>query len=246
MKKLLVLMLVLLVGVCALSLSQLVPYYAEFVTSEKEFQELSEYFDVTGADDETKAETKDSAVETVTEIQQQNPDMVGWLKIEGTTIDYPVMWTPHDGQYYLYRAFDKTKSKEGTPFLDGDCDVTDSNKNLIIYGHNMKTGTMFGALMDYKKKDFWQEHPQIIFTTAEQTETYDIFAVLQTDTKEGYFIYQMIRNDSEMRFHENVKKIKAMSLYDTGITPAWGDKLIVLSTCEYSRANGRLLVIGRN
>lgn len=100
--------------------------------------------------------------------------------------------------------------------------------------------------MDYKKKDFWQEHPQIIFTTAEQTETYDIFAVVQTDTKEGYFIYQMIRNDSEMRFHENVKKIKAISLYDTGITPAWGDKLIVLSTCEYSRANGRLLVIGRN
>lgn len=238
MKKIFILMM-LLVGVCALALWQLVPYYVESAASEKEFQKLSEYFDVTGAHNEIKAET--NAVDV---LQQQNSDMIGWLKIEGTTIDYPVMWTPHDEQYYLYRAFDKTKSKEGTPFLDGDCDVTDSNKNLIIYGHNMKTGTMFGALMDYKKKDFWQEHPQIIFTTAEQTETYDIFAVLQTDTKEGYFIYQMIRNDSEMRFYENVKKIKFMSLYDTGITPVWNDNLIILSTCEYSRANGRLIVLG--
>lgn len=240
MKKIFILMM-LLVGVCALALLQLVPYYVESAASEKEFQELSEYFDVTGARDEIKAET--NAVDV---MQQQNSDMIGWLKIEGTTIDYPVMWTPHDEQYYLYRSFDKTKSKEGTPFLDGDCDATDPHKNLVIYGHNMKTGTMFGALMDYKKKDYWQEHSQIVFTTAEKTETYDIFAVVQTDTKEGYFIYQMIRNDSEIRFHENVKKIKAMSLCDMGITPAWGDKLIVLSTCEYSRPNGRLLIIGRN
>ena len=239
MKKLLVMMMFLLVGVCALALWQVVPYYAESAASEKEFQKLSEYFDVTGARDEIKAETK-----AVDILQKQNPDMIGWLKIEGTTIDYPVMWTPQEEQYYLYRSFDKNKSKEGTPFLDGDCNAGDPNKNLIIYGHNMKTGTMFGALMDYKEKSFWQEHPQIIFTTAEKSETFDIFAVVQTDTKEGYFIYQMIRNDSEMRFNENVEKIKAMSLYDTGITPVWSDRLIILSTCEYSRANGRLIIFG--
>lgn len=92
-------------------------------------------------------------------------------------------------------------------------------KNLIIYGHNVKTGMMLGSLMAYTKKDYWREHPQIIFTTVEQTETYDIFAVVQTDTKERYFIYQMISNDSEMNFIENVQKTNAMSLYDTGIIP---------------------------
>ena len=244
MKKCLIGILILLVGVCALALWQVVPYYVESAASEKEFRELSERFDVTGAHDESKAETYDFVVEAVNDLQRQNPDMIGWLKIEDTTIDYPVMWTPQDEQYYLYRAFDKTKSKDGTPFLDVDCNVTDPNKNLIIYGHNMKTGTMFGALMDYKKKEFWKEHPQIVFTTAEQTESYDIFAVVQTDTKEGYFIYQMICNDSEMNFTENVQKIKAMSLYDTDITPVWEDKLIILSTCEYSRPNGRLIILG--
>ena len=107
-------------------------------------------------------------------LKAQNPDFFGWISIEGTNIDYPVMFTPDDPEYYLRRAFDGSSSQSGVPFLAADC--FEGGGNWLIYGHNMKNGSMFADLMSYAQEDFWQEHPLIRFDTLEQQGSYEVLA----------------------------------------------------------------------
>lgn len=180
-------------------------------------------------------------------LSAMNPDMVGWLQIEDTRINYPVMQTPDREDYYLYRDFYGASSGHGCLYAEESCDIGAPSDNITVYGHNMKDGSMFGDLMDYQRKAFWQAHPTIFFNTLTEYRSYEIFAVFITTANQGqgFSYHQFVDAQSEDEFYNYVNQCKTLSLYDTGITPAYGDKLLTLSTCEYTRENGRLVVVAR-
>ena len=175
-----------------------------------------------------------------------NNDFVGWISIAGTAIDYPVMHTPDRPNFYLRRGFDREYSKHGVPYIQEDC-VLGSSENLIIYGHHMNDGSMFADLCSYKSRDFWQEHPFIHFDTMEEFGIYEIVAAFRTEVycTDGFRYFDFVELDEPARFDAYIARCKALSLYDTGINSEYGDKLITLSTCEYSRENGRMVVVAR-
>lgn len=183
------------------------------------------------------------------ELYMQNEDMVGWIKIDDTKINYPVMQSVNEPNYYLKHNFDKTYSDYGCPYVQENCNVITPSDNVVIYGHNMKNGTMFSALTNYKSKSFWEEHKIITFDTITKHNEYEIIAafttVVYTDDADNFKYYQFVQADSEDDFNAYVKKCKELSLYDTGVTAEYGDKLITLSTCEYSHTNGRMVVVAK-
>ena len=183
------------------------------------------------------------------ELYEQNPDMVGWLQIEGTGIDYPVMQTPADPNYYLKHDFEKNYTDYGCPFMQADCDALCPSDNLIIYGHNMKDGSMFADLAKYRSKDFWQSHKTVWFDTALGSCAYEIFAVIHTtvqaDAADAFPFYRFVDAAAPEEFADYVSACKARALYDTGISAEYGDKLLTLSTCDNITDDGRLLVIAK-
>ena len=179
----------------------------------------------------------------------ENADMVGWIQIEGTSIDYPVMQTPADPTYYLKHDFEKYYTDYGCPFMQADCDALAPSDNLIIYGHNMKDGSMFADLAKYRSKDFWQTHKTVWFNTALGSSAYEIFAVIHTtvqaDVADAFLFYWFVDAAAPEDFADYVSACKARALYDTGIFAEYGDKLLTLSTCDNITDDGRLLVIAK-
>lgn len=179
----------------------------------------------------------------------ENSDMVGWIQIEGTGIDYPVMQTPADPNYYLKHDFEKHYTDYGCPFMQADCDVLCPSDNLIIYGHNMKDGSMFADLARYRSKDFWQAHKTVWFDTELGSSAYEIFAVIHTtvqaDAADAFPFYRFVDAAAPEDFADYVSACQARALYDTGISAQYGDKLLTLSTCDNITDNGRWLVIGK-
>lgn len=178
------------------------------------------------------------------QLYEMNHDMVGWIKIDGTKLDYPVMQTPDEVNYYLYRNFDKESSKWGAIYAREECDINKPSDNITIYGHNMADGSMFAALNDYTKKETWENNNLIIFDTLTERHVYKIFSVFKTSANvgEGFSYHRFEDAANEQEFNEFVSTCKKLAFYDTGITPVYGDKMICLSTCEYTLNNGRLVV----
>ena len=172
---------------------------------------------------------------------------MGWIKIEGTKINYPVMQTPDFADYYLNRDFYGQPSVHGCIYVNETSDVFKPSDNLLIHGHRMKDGSMFALLHKYKDKKFWQDHPLITFDTISEHHTYQILAVFLTTTSvgKGFQYYKFIDAASEAEYDAFVDRCKELSLYDTGVDAVYGDKLISLSTCEYSQSNGRLVVVAK-
>lgn len=177
-------------------------------------------------------------------LYEKNPDTVGWLKIEGTPINYPVMQTPGRVDYYLKRNFNGEHSEHGCLYVRESCDVFTPSDNVTIYGHHMKDGSMFAGLKKYLSESFWEANPTVHFDTLYERHTYTIFAVFTTTASvgEGFAYHSFEYAEDEADFNDFISTCKALSLYDTGITPEYGDKIICLSTCEYTRTNGRLVV----
>ena len=181
------------------------------------------------------------------ELYLMNQDIVGWIKIPGTDIDYPVMQNKKTTDYYLKRNFDKEYSAHGCIYVRESCDVFSPSDNLTIYGHRMRDRSMFAQLDQYMKKEFWEENPYIYFDTIEQMHTYKIIGVFKTSGTigEGFAYHEFIDAETEAEFDAFVDKVKDLSLYDTGVSAQYGEKLITLSTCEYSINNGRLVVVAK-
>ena len=186
-----------------------------------------------------------SAYDTYAAVYEQNNDFVGWISIDGTVIDYPVMQTPDDPEYYLERGFDRTYNGYGVPFVQSNCDI-DHSDNLVIYAHHMKDGSMFAGLCDYTDEEFYKEHKTIRFDTLSEFGEYEIVAVFKTVvySEEGFKYYEFVDGD-EAKFDAYIAKCRELELYDTGVTAEYGDRLITLSTCEYSRSNGRMVVVAK-
>lgn len=182
------------------------------------------------------------------ELYKKNSDLVGWLKIDGTRIDYPVMQNQHDAQYYLNHNFDKEKNKNGLPFLDEHSHI-DGSDILLIYGHHMNSGMMFADLMKYKSESYYKEHTTFQFSTLYKKEEYEIVAVILSKVyrknDDIFKYYQIAQVKSSADFDSYIKNIEKLALYNTGVNIKNGDKLLILSTCEYSTKDGRLAVIAR-
>lgn len=195
--------------------------------------------------------TEPQILPQLAELYEQNGDLAGWIKIEGTEIDYPVMYTPEDGEFYLYRTFEgeEDPTKEGCLFIDEHCTIDPRSTNLLIHGHNMRNGSMFHTLLEYQDEDFYKEHPRIEYCTLYEEEEYEIVAAFLTKiynkNDDVFKFYQFYNAENEEEFEYYIENIQKLALYDTGITPEYGDELITLATCEYSQENGRMVVVAR-
>lgn len=179
-------------------------------------------------------------------LKAENDDLAAWLRAAGTVIDYPVMFTPDDEEYYLHRSFRKKYSLPGTPFMDKKCGAADEADSLIVYGHNMRDGTMFSALKNFEDEAFCEDNRTITLALPGGTREYTVFAVarLNVRDKSDARIYGCAGKLSEQQFESYVADIEERSLYDTGESPVYGDRLIILSTCSYHTSDGRLIVAG--
>lgn len=189
----------------------------------------------------------DAYVSPYLSLKAQNADFYGWLSIAGTVLNYPVMYTPDDPEYYLYRAFDQTDSQSGVPFLDAAC--FDACGNYLIHGHNMKNGTMFATLLSYAQKEFWQQHPIIEFDTLSESGTYEVIAAfysrisLQEEDSFAYYQYTDLSDPED--FNAYINQVEQAALYETGVTAQYGDQLLTLSTCSYHVQDGRFVVVAK-
>ena len=252
--------------------------YADEKQSTEAFEQVAALVETESAPADTPQETEPlselAAFEKYRAVQEQNSDFVGWLSIPGTNIDYPVMQTVNEPNFYLKRGFDKQYSDYGVPYVQENCDLALSD-NCVIYGHHMNNGTMFADLIftkagqrieangivllikvltfifaeigKYESEDFYQEHKTIRFDTLSGFGEYEIVAVFKTVaySEQGFKYYHFTRAESAEDFDAYITQCKALSLYDTGVTAEYDDKLITLSTCEYSRKNGRMVVVAK-
>ena len=181
-------------------------------------------------------------------LYNKNKRLIGWLEIAGTNIDYPVMQTTNN-EYYLDHNYNQEYDKNGSLFLDADCDVVRRNTNLIIYGHHMKSGKMFGDLNKYSSESYCKEHSIIRFDTIYEEGTYEVMYVFRSriynEDEIVFKYYQFFDASSEREFNSNMNEMAAISLYDTGVTASYGDELLTLSTCDYSEADGRFVVVAK-
>lgn len=178
-----------------------------------------------------------------------NQDMAAWLQIPGTDIDYPVMWTPEDENYYLRRGFDGSSDKNGCLILDTDSCLDPLTTNLIIHGHNMRSGTMFGHLADYEDEAFCRNHSTILLNTPQCLRRYEVIAVFRSQvykkSDDVFKYYKFFQADTQEEFDDFYSNILALSLYDTGVTAEFGDHFLTLSTCSYHVDRGRFVVVAK-
>ena len=194
---------------------------------------------------------KGTVIGKYADLYRQNPDLIGWVKIDGTKIDYPVMQTKNDPEYYLHRDFEKQDSDSGIPFMDAASDIFLPSCNWLGYGPHMKSGIMFHDLVNYESREFYEEHPVFQFDTIYKggQGTYQVIAACYSqiyDQNEDVFkYYQCAGITTEEEFNEYVAGVKSISCYDTGVTAEYGDQLVTLSTCAYQTEEGRFFVVGK-
>lgn len=177
-------------------------------------------------------------------LQQENPDLAAWLTVPGTDVDYPVMLTPQDMEYYLHRDFYKKYASSGTPFFDTRCAPLADADSLMIYGHNMRNGTMFTTLDRYENSSFGAEYPTLTLLLPGETRIYQLFAVLQINTNTDSDLYGCAGQLTQEQFEGFVQAFRERAEYTTDVQPQYGDRLLVLSTCIYKTGKDRMLVVG--
>ena len=204
--------------------------------------------DTTNVDTEIeKSEGESSNKYNLENIAKINSDVVGWIKIGNTNIDYPVM---QNGDYYLHRNIYKNYSSHGTPYLAEYCNIQYSD-NLIIYGHHMNDNSMFAQLDNYKKHSFYENHKYIKFYSYYNgktiEKTYEVAIAFKTVvySDKGFKYYNYTNFSDVQELNDFIENCRKLEFYNTGIDINYGDKLITLSTCEYSQKNGRIVVVAK-
>ena len=245
-------------------------YYYTSSSTEKEFARLRQMVvkdkDINQLDDSTTLSSEENEGPSIqydtiggvkvqkkfAKLYRENSDFIGWLTIEDTMIDYPVMYTPNDsenGEFYIHRDFEMNYSSAGLPFIDGNCRIEQPTDNIIIYGHNMNSGTMFHDILKYQEEEFYNRHKTFRFDTIYGDETYEVVAALYgqvlPDESTAFKYYEFVNAGSEEEFKSFVDHVKEMSVVDTGVEVQYGDKLLTLSTCAYHVEDGRFAVIAK-
>ena len=245
-----VMIVMLLIGLGSLSYFALYCYQASH--TEKEFTQLSELkntdFSINPERFVTRVEEEDAPdiLDEYKTLYNKNKSLIGWLKIDDTIIDYPVMQSKNE-EYYLDHDFDQNYDKNGTLFISADAKIWPRSQNIIVFGHNMKSGKMFGSLSKYKDKSYCEEHPIIKFDTLYSKGEYQVmYAFLSPVYEEAevtFKYYQFIDAYSEEEFNSHMEQMQEMSLYDTGITASYDDALLTLSTCDHDSEDADRFVV---
>ena len=176
---------------------------------------------------------------SISELISMNSECFGWISISGTNINYPVMHTPSNPQKYLNKNFYGEYSYSGTPFLDARCSA--DNTNLIIYGHHMNNGTMFADLCNYTDYSYFTEHPTVVLETKDGAFAYSVFSVMKVKSDDDWYRFTTV--GTEKSYNSRIEYAKEKSIYDTGITPVYGQQILTLSTCYGDNQNDRILVL---
>ena len=223
------------------------------------------------SDEVTKGDTSDASVPEVVEdnevtereyvdpsslkilsqfadIYERNNDFIGWLTIDNTVINYPVMQIEGDNSYYLSHSFDKDSDNNGTLFVDGRNDVVNRDVNIIIYGHNMRSGNMFGGLKSYLDEDYMLLHQMIQFDTIYETGTYKVVGVglseVEYQDDDAFRYYNFLDAADEDEFEYYIDELKQLIVVGD-MDVEYGDELLTLSTCNSYTEDGRMFVIAK-
>jgi SrtB family sortase len=184
-------------------------------------------------------------LEEYEELASKNADMAGWLTVEGTDINYPVLHRS-DNSFYLDHNFYGEHDRNGSLFIDRYCSIFPQSENIIIYGHNVDNAPSFGQIKFFKDKPFRNYHPYITFNTIYEKGKYEIVSVFTTSVeKQGFQYYLFYGYDNEEQFNEFADYIMANAEYDTGVECHYGDKFLTLSTCDNSVSDGRFVVVAK-
>ncbi|MBQ6897232.1 MAG: class B sortase [Oscillospiraceae bacterium] len=224
--------------------------FSEIIQKQKEqdaFEQLAQQVVI----DEKEYEDVDIEqlkLERYAQLKEKNPHFVGWIRIDGTKLDYPVVHTPDNPEYYLRRNFDGGYAISGTPFVGEGCTV--DSKNVLIYGHRMNNDTMFTVLLDYAEKEFWENHKEIKFDTVDRLQTYEIVSAFYIDIPvlndpEAFYWYRYSGDITGADWDYYVQQVKAHAYYDTGIEISDDDRLLTLTTCAYNSDEQRFVVVAR-
>lgn len=190
----------------------------------------------------------------LSKLYQENGDIIAWLQVEGTKIDYPVMQTKKEGEdpeYYLHRDFHRDYSDAGTPFMDEASDITIPTANWLIYGHHMRSGIMFHDLVEYGDREFWDKHQTFRLETIydKEPQVYQVIAAcyseIYPEDVDVFKYYQYAGITSEEEFNTYVNGVKSIAAYETGVSAVYGDQLVTLSTCAYHTEEGRFFIVGK-
>ena len=235
------------------SLYQVIHDTASDRNAEEEFAHLAKVVELVGEPEgktpkrENPVGENQSPLEQYQELFQQNNELAGWVSIDGTNINYPVMYTPEKPDFYLKHNFEKAYSAYGVPYIAEHCSPFKPSDNILIYGHHMKNGSMFTGLLEYEDKAFYEKHKTIHFDTLTEQADYEVMAAFKTTVYDeaGFPFYLFSDAETEKAFQDYVDACQSLSLYDTAVTAKYGDKLVTLSTCEYSQKNGRFVVVAK-
>lgn len=225
------------------NISQALDWYAERIRNETDGNLSSAE---SGAGTEEETEQAPEVLQEYGAIYSQYPDFIGWIRIDDTQIDLPVMQTT-DNAYYLDKDVNGSEDVNGTLFLDCRDDFVKPSTNLIIYGHNMKSGAMFGGLKQYLDESYLSSHDRIQFDTIYEKQTYQIIAVCLSDVGDegAYRYYNFIQAESEEDFKEFLKNIRSCAVYDRTQDVTGSDSFLTLSTCNNYVEDGRLFVVAK-
>ncbi len=212
-------------------------------------QELQENIPNIEIDTSEEIDVNKEVFKTVIDLQKTNEDVKGWIKINDTKINYPLL-QGIDNDYYLNRNYQKEYSSYGSIFIDKDSNLDDVNSNVIIYGHSMNDQEMFQNLLNYSNKEYYDSHKIIEIYTNNEARKYEIVTVFKSrvfyqDEQNVFRYYYCHDLSSEEKYNDYVNNCKNLELYDTGIDAHFGEQLITLITCEYSEDNGRMVVVAK-
>ncbi|MDR1815817.1 MAG: class B sortase, partial [Clostridiales Family XIII bacterium] len=244
-----IILIILCAAVFAFSAWQLIKYYHANNVAESGFEEIRP----PAVSDEGGVQTEltyEDLLPYYKQLKAENEDFVGWLRIPDTVIDYPVMQTkpPKNPEYYIDKNFKKEYQAAGSIFASEISDVDRPSDAVILYGHHMKTGTMFGSMGDFLKQDFFDAHRDVIFDTMTGRNEYVIYGLFKTqvytDDPAEFAYYSVSDFTTQSAFDDFMKQVDAkLQISDAAMRPMLGDKILMLSTCEYSQENGRLVIV---
>ena len=238
--------LIVLIIIFLLSIGYII--YATF-RNKKDVHDNENILENVSINEEQITETKTERMLQLEELQKENNEIIGWLEIDGTNVNYPVLQGA-DNDFYLDHNYKKENSWAGSLFLDKDFDMVNGSSNYLIYGHRNGEGLMFETLLKYANEDFYKDHKTIKFTTIKEDATYEILAVFYSrvyykNEQNVFRYYYFVNANNEKEYNDFVKNAKAASIYETGVSAEYGEQLLTLSTCEYSQKNGRFVVVAK-
>ena len=184
-------------------------------------------------------------LDTYKKLHDQNENFYGWLYIDGTPIDYPVMQGP-DNEFYLSHNLERKYDKYGMLILDYGSDDTDKSPHLIVYGHNVHNGDLFGELINYKDMGYYKYHPVINFDSLYERTQYEIFAIFRVSLEEAQAeekLFTTYNYESKEEFDDMLKFVKNKSMIKIDKSPNYKDTILSLVTCEYTKKDGRFVVM---